>query len=119
MKPATRHIVELRDAALALLQRHGTLEPVANVGQMNILTAAVGHIRLAHRTPFQPLPDEKAAQTYTEARLQKAAQPTLPYGLDVWAGPKVLSLQWDASDEVMVVSYKPGDWEDELKQAVH
>jgi hypothetical protein len=34
------------------------------------------------------------------------AELDLPYGVDVWAGPKVLSLQWDASDDVMVVSYK-------------
>jgi hypothetical protein len=49
-------MVEVRDAALAVLQRRGTLEAVAKAGGVKILSATVGYMRLAQRTPFQPPP---------------------------------------------------------------
>jgi hypothetical protein len=38
----------------------------------------------------------------------------LPYGLDIWAPRKVLNIEWDAGNNVLLVSYKPGRWESEL-----
>lgn len=36
------------------------------------------------------------------------------YGLDIWFGKKVLSVQWDQEDEVEVISYRKGEWEEKL-----
>ena len=37
------------------------------------------------------------------------------WSLDIWAGKKVLSVEWnDQSDEIAVMSFRPGDWADVL-----
>jgi hypothetical protein len=40
----------------------------------------------------------------------------LPYGLDVWRGGKKLNIEWSDAGQVVVVSYKAGDWERELER---
>ena len=39
---------------------------------------------------------------------------TLPYGLDIWHGKKVLSIDWDDAEAVEIRSFTPGKWEDTL-----
>ena len=37
-----------------------------------------------------------------------------PYGIEVWAGGKVLNVGWDHTDVLDVVSFRRGQWEQEL-----
>ncbi len=52
-------------------------------------------------------------RSYSPAQARQRADPVLPWGLDVWHGRKVLSLQWDDAGRVEVVSFNRGPWEDE------
>ncbi len=36
-----------------------------------------------------------------------------PWSLDIWAGRKVLSLEWqEQSEEISILSFRRGDWEE-------
>jgi hypothetical protein len=37
-----------------------------------------------------------------------------PYSLDIWAPRKVLSVQWAGSDNLLIVSFRRGSWEQDL-----
>ncbi len=39
---------------------------------------------------------------------------TLPYGLDIWHGKKVFSIDWDDAEGVEIRSFARGEWEDRL-----
>jgi hypothetical protein len=39
----------------------------------------------------------------------------LPYGLDIWfAHKKVLNVEWNDEGLIEIISYRPGEWEDQL-----
>ena len=38
----------------------------------------------------------------------------LSWGLDVWRGRKLLSLQWDDAGRAEVISFTRGPWEEEV-----
>jgi hypothetical protein len=39
----------------------------------------------------------------------------LPYGLDIWfAHKKVLNVEWNDEGLIKIISYRPGEWEDQL-----
>lgn len=47
-----------------------------------------------------------------EILVARAAERTPPYTLDVWVrGLRVLSIAWDAKDEIKLVRMTRGDWE--------
>ena len=39
------------------------------------------------------------------------------YGLDIWAPKKVLNIEWEESGDVVLVSFRRGEWEFELIEA--
>lgn len=58
--------------------------------------------------PGNALPSPRAA---APRRSRLAAQK--PWTLDIWAGRKVLSLEWcEQSEEIEIRSFRRGDWED-------
>jgi hypothetical protein len=68
------------------------------------------------RTPFSSglTGRDHPAPRYAAALARQAAKPVLGYGLDVWRGNKVLSLQWEDNGRAELISMKPGAWEAEV-----
>lgn len=62
-----------------------------------------------------PLPlSAELAKSYEGAMLLQGKRLELPYELDIWAGPKVMLIEWDENDrEVRCISFRPGVWEEE------
>jgi hypothetical protein len=78
----------------ALVRSHGVREPVD--AAHDLMTLTIGGWTINHWAP--------AAET-------EPAE--LPYGLDVWRGLKVLSVQWSTDGAFKVASFMRGAWEDE------
>lgn len=38
----------------------------------------------------------------------------LPYGIDIWHGKKVFSLEWGDDGQARIINFKRGPWESEL-----
>lgn len=72
-----------------------------------------GPFRFALRTASSPAPLRADAAGYSHAQADKEASRMLPYGLDIWHQDKVLSLQWDA-DELVVIHFQRGAWENDV-----
>ncbi len=103
---------ELRDAAFWVLERHGEWKPCGS-RTLHMLTADVGNLLILHRTPFQKLFKPSERMKYTAAVLGQSPR-TLPYGLDIWHGKKVFSMDWGDAEEVEIRSFTRGEWEDRL-----
>jgi len=101
-------IIELRDMALAVLKAQGQWQKVHNGARLLVFHGA---LFIAHRA-FQKLPPVAAP-----ARTKRKPM-ALPYGLDIFAGGKVLRLQWDNDDRIHIEAYRPGEWECELEKLV-
>jgi hypothetical protein len=75
---------------------------------------------ISYRMPFGP-PSPRAAARPPDAAKYPVATPEQkdpndePYGLDIWAPRKVLSVAWHDGGEPVVVSYRPGEWEARLE----
>ena len=64
------------------------------------------------RTPFTVLPKPSSPKSYEDALLrQKSTRVVMPYCLDVWCGPKVMSVQWSDSGDFEMISFRTGPWE--------
>jgi len=56
---------------------------------------------------------------YGAAVLMSRLKPHLGFGLDIWgAQGKVLNVEWNDQGEILIVSFKRGDWEEEILAAV-
>ena len=111
-----QHALQIRDAALKLLVAHGTLQEIGRSIKLRCLCANVGRFSFLHRTPFSgKLPEPSDTVKYIAAGAGKIAG-NLPYGLDVNFGDrgKVLNIEWDGSGNVLVVSFRRGEWESEM-----
>ena len=116
-EPAGPHILELRDRALRMLRSRGEWTPASSGPRL--LTASVGSLRIAYRTPFQPPEPLNQPDHYDDRPALSMTEPELPYGLDVWAPRKVLSLQWANGQPPKIRLYEPGDWEELLQIRPH
>ena len=110
--------LELRDLALAVLRARGVWQPVrVNDGTIQALTFDDDGLSILHTTPFQRLPQPTGVFIKYLSALHGLDLPqNLPYGLDIWRGGKKLNIEWSDSGQVVVVSYKAGDWERELER---
>lgn len=88
--------LKIRDVALRLLNSHG--KPVKISGYHCVEYNNNG-IKIVHMTPFSGCPGQPA-----------------PYGLDVWAGKKVLNIIWPP---VEIVSFKYGPWMNEFLPGIY
>jgi hypothetical protein len=121
----TETALQLRDYALSIARDHGSYELV---GDAKYLMWRGDTFTILHRTPFQHRtePDEAAKKLAAKigasvdeakyaATLHGVKLPeALPYGLDVWHGKKVFSLEWSDDGRSRVISFKRGPWEEEL-----
>ena len=106
----TDRAIELRDAALRVLERYGRWRPCGS-RDLHMLTADVSNLLILHRTPFQKIFKPTDRMKYMAAVLGRSPR-TLPYGLDIWHGRKVLSIDWDEAEGVEIRSFTRGKWED-------
>ena len=107
----TARALAIRDHLLPLIRVQGAMEEIGGSGLRMVMWKA-GRFAFALRSPFNPLPNT-ALDSFRAALAKQRANPVLPWGLDVWHGHKVLSLQWDDAGRVDVVSFTRGPWEDE------
>ena len=114
-----RRVVEIRDASLALTRSKGRWSGsfVADGLTWMIRVGSIGALRVALRIPFTPPPELSDQLRYMVAGVPRVQLVEHPFGLDVWAGKKVLNLKWSDNDEFNVVSFRRGTWEDELLKA--
>jgi hypothetical protein len=86
----------IRDSALTALRSDPRWKQVGPM-QMRLLTARIGLLRIIYLTGVHK------------------AELSIPYGLDIWAGPKVLSVRWSDDDRVFeVITFKAGIWVDQI-----
>lgn len=65
-----------------------------------------------HWTPFNELhPGEASSPGYRHAIERQRTQSDMPYGLDVWHGPKVFRMLWSDDGHYEVVNFIRGPWE--------
>jgi hypothetical protein len=121
----TETALRLRDHALSILRQHGSYQPVRD---QKFLMWNGESFRMLLRTPFQKwaTPDA-AAKTlaasldapidhakYLAAQYDVKLPEALPYGLDIWRGKKVFSLEWADDGRSRIIGFKRGDWEVEF-----
>jgi hypothetical protein len=104
--------IELRDAGLSVLEVYGRWKPCGS-RDLHMLTADVSNLLILYRTPFQKIFKPSERMKYMAAVFGQPPR-TLPYGLDIWHGKKVLSIDWDDAEAVEIRSFAPGKWEDTL-----
>jgi hypothetical protein len=108
----TLRVKIVRELALSILKTSGSWN---REGSINLLEARWDSLEIAHRTQFQPLPSETVGMGYMRALLK--AKANLPYGLDIWyRKTKVMNIEGGNGDEFQIVSYRPGEWESQIRQ---
>jgi hypothetical protein len=107
--------IQLRDLAVAVVRARGMWQEVSG---RRVLEFRHGDWCMILRTPFQKLHDApRESEKYWAALEGRPPRGlNLPYGVDVWCGPKVLNVEWDDNGLVDVIGYKPGSWERELEK---
>ncbi len=110
----TERAVAIRDHLLPLIRVQGAMEEIGGSGLRMVMWKA-GRFAFALRSPFTACGGSRRHPpgSYSAALAKQRANPVLPWGLDVWHGRKVLSLQWDDAGRVEVISFTRGPWEDE------
>lgn len=131
MKKPTRieTALQLRDHALVILRRHGSYQSAgAPGGEAKFLMWRGEALSIMHRTPFQKWEAGDAAvralatkrglsldrAKYAAALHGLDLPEVLPYGLDIWRGKKVFSLEWSDDGRSHIINFKRGEWEAEL-----
>ena len=108
----TTQALAIRDLLLPMIRVHGAMQEVSGMVGRPVVWKA-GDFTCTLRSPFTPWPAKVAIASYDHALSRQRAKPDLPWGLDVWHGRKVLSLQWNDAGRVEVVSFTRGPWEAE------
>ena len=109
----TERAVAIRDHLLPLIRVQGAMEETGGSGARMVMWKA-GRFAFALRSPFTAWGIKASPPgSYSAALAKQRANPVLPWGLDVWHGRKVLSLQWDDAGRVEVTSFNRGPWEAE------
>ena len=95
----------IRDHALALVEGKTTFAQVDGV------RLAVWHnssFTIVLRTPFSGRPQEDRSTAGSAAKKPRA------YEMEIFTPRKVMHVEWDGSDDLLTVSFRPGDWEEKL-----
>jgi hypothetical protein len=108
--------LRIRDRALAILRQHGSYQSAGEA------------LSIMHRTPFQKWQAGDTAVRALAAKHELALEEAkyaavlhgimlpevLPYGLDIWRGKKVFSLEWADDGRSHIINFKRGPWEAEF-----
>ena len=104
--------ISIRDASLKKLKKDGQFEST-NVGPLLVWRG--DELEISHHTlyPKYPTPCEVASRKYYEASVDPKLRRL--NGLDIWGTQgKVLNIMWDHNNHVELVSFKRGEWEEEV-----
>lgn len=113
---------QIRDRALVLVRHYGSYE---TVGEDKVLTCHGVGFKVSYSTPLQRVEDPDAALKAAASKLGLSLEQTgyylarqgliaprqLPYRLNIWQGRKVMNLEWDDDDALVIVSFRRGPWE--------
>jgi len=73
-------------------------------------------------TPFNPAPhakpDTRSYPSYAHAVIAQRTKRPMSYELSLWYGRKVLSIEWQATGEARLISFRRGDWERTLLETI-
>jgi hypothetical protein len=109
-----RSALTIRDHVLPLVQVRGQRHQygcTGGSGRFHLTTWESDPLRFVLRVPFDPLGTQAAVQAPGGAALpQGKGTAPLPFGLDVWAAVRVLSVAWNQT-ELVVVTFRHGTWE--------
>lgn len=103
--------IVLRDRIVPLVLARGQAEDGVFAGCVQWRVAGWS---FGFKTPFARPGQRPQARSYEEALLLQKPRKDLPYWLDVWRGPKVMSVRWDLDGDFAMISFRPGDWEEDL-----
>jgi len=104
--------ISIRDAALMKLKNEGQFED-AGFGPRLVWRGDEVEISRMTRCREFPTPSEVASIKCYET----SADPELRllYGLDIWGTQgKVLNIMWDYKDRVELISFRRGEWEEQV-----
>lgn len=117
--------VFIRDAALIKIRAEGEFENLQNFDPMLSWDAPkeLGYnMHMSLRSPFQKLPPQspKLVKQRALSGLYQRRKVNLPWGLNIWTGRKALNIEWDEqTDQVDLVSFRRGDWENAVLSWTH
>ena len=112
MSDRTAQAIALRDHVMRLMEGNSK---VVTLGQAKVHTWKRGRFQATLNTPFNPPHEREAtAPGYVHTIARQGAPKPMPYELSLWAGSKVLLMEWEQGGEVRIVSFKRGDWEQRL-----
>ena len=118
-------VTSIRDVAVEMIRSEGTWKP-CRVGdeQRNVMGLRFGSLCMSLTTPFQKfhmeppkIPDRFKGNLdrYAVAVRMSQSKRHLGFGLDVWGKVgKVLNVHWNEYGQIEIVSFKRGDWEEEI-----
>jgi hypothetical protein len=112
MSDRTAQAIALRDHVIKLMEGNSKL---VTLGLLKVQTWKRGRFHATLTTPFNPLHEREAvAPGYVHTIARQGAPKPMPYELSLWAGSKVLLMEWEQGGEVRIVTFKRGDWEERL-----
>ena len=95
----------IRDRALAVLGGKPTFGDVSG-DRLAIWRQGVFTILL--RTPFADAPQHDRPNTRMVAEAPRS------YGMEIFAPSKVMNVEWGGDDDLLVVTFHPGKWEEKF-----
>ena len=104
--------ISIRDAAFKKVKNEGQFEDT-DFGPLLVWRG--DELEISHHTLFQisPPPDEDVLREYYEAGVDPELY--LLHGLDIWdTQGKVLNIMWNYNNHVEIVSFKRGEWEENV-----
>ena len=112
MSDRTAQAIALRDHVIKLMEGNSKL---VTLGLLKVQTWKRGRFHATLTTPFNPLHEREAtAPGYVQVIARQRAPKPMSYELSLWAGSKVLLMEWEQGGEVRIVTFKRGDWEERL-----
>jgi hypothetical protein len=106
--------IQMREAALVIVRANGTFGDIAG-GSFRPLQFDGDGIKILYRSPFQRIPPPSGEFLKQGHLVGIIPKENLQHGLDIWAGLKVLNIEWADKGTVHVAGYKAGAWEAQLE----
>jgi hypothetical protein len=106
--------IRIRDAALEKIEKDGEFE-CNDYGLL--LVWGDNELYITHTTPLQvfPPPGKDFQKKYSAADIDPTYN--LPYGIDIWGGRgKVFNIEWDHNNQIDLICFRRGKWEQKVLQ---
>ncbi len=110
-----KQAIYLRDLALTVVKARGVWHPARRGPNMLWFRDQPRGLHIVYRTPLKDLPNPGDQVKRKAAICGVRLNPGLPYGLDIWAPKKVLSVAWSDDGGFELIGYTAGGWEKRIK----